>query len=76
MSQDQGKTITDGDVITYTLRPDQRPINPNKEYRGIVKKVYAEAQMLMVTLLTPGYEGMEEPVYVSQVKSVAKRPSE
>jgi len=72
MNAEEFKTIAIGDTIIYTLLADQRPINPQREYRGVVNGIYPTAQMVIVTLLDEGYEGLSEPVRMSQINSVAK----
>jgi hypothetical protein len=66
------QTITIGDIITYTLSADQRPTNPHRAYSGIVTSIDYKAQRVIVTLLDKGYEGLSEPVGMSQIQSVAK----
>ena len=66
------QTIAIGDTITYILSADQRPTNPHRTYRGVVTRIDHKAQYVMVTLLDEGYEGLSEPVGMSQIQSVAK----
>lgn len=59
--------ITPGVIVLYTLRPDQRPRHPEKEWRGKVlcyDKVFHRA---MVVSLEEGYEGCEEDVWLEQI---------
>jgi hypothetical protein len=72
MNEEEFKTIAIGDTITYTLLADQRPNNPQRAYRGIVNSIYPDIQMVLVTLLDEGYEGLSEPVRMSQIQSVTK----
>ncbi len=72
MNAEEFKTIEIGDIITYTLSPDQRPRIPQREYRGVVNRIFPDVQMVIVTLLDEGYEGLSEPVRMSQISSVAK----
>ncbi len=72
MNAEEFKTIAIGDTITYTLLADQRPINLQREYRGVVNGIYPTAQMVIVTLLDEGYEGLSEPVRMSQINNIAK----
>ncbi len=72
MNEEEFKTIAIGDTITYTLLADQRPKNPQRAYRGVVKSIYSDIQMVVVMLLDEGYEGLSEPVRMSQISSVAK----
>jgi hypothetical protein len=72
MSEEEFKTIAIGDTITYTLLADQRPNNPQRAYTGIVNSIYPDIQMVFVTLLDEGYEGLSESVRMSQIQSVTK----
>jgi hypothetical protein len=70
MNAEEFHTIAVGDIISYTLSPDQRPTNPLREYRGVVTKLYPDIQMVIVTLLDEGYEGLSEQVKMDQVQSM------
>ncbi len=72
MNAGEFHTIAVGDIISYPLSPDQRPSNPLREYRGVVAKLYPATQMVIVTLLDAGYEGMSEQVMMDQIQSVIK----
>jgi hypothetical protein len=72
MNAEEFKTIAIDDTITYTLSPDQRPRIPQREYKGVVNRIFPADQMVIVTLLDEGYEGLSEPVRMSQISSVAK----
>ncbi len=72
MNAEEFHSIAVGDIISYTLSPDQRPTNPLREYRGVVTKLYPDTQMAIVTLLDEGYEGMSEQVKMDQIQSVTK----
>lgn len=43
-----------------------------KRIQGVVNGIYPTAQMVIVTLLNEGYEGLSEPVRMSQINSVVK----
>ena len=58
-----------GEVIIYHLLPSQRPTDPNKEWHGRVQ-VVCTPDMVLVELLEPGYEGLQEFVRVSQIVHV------
>jgi hypothetical protein len=73
MNEEEFHTIAVGDILSYTLSPDQRPTNPLREYRGVVTKLYSDTQMIIVTLLDEGYEGLSEQVQMVQIQSVIKR---
>jgi hypothetical protein len=66
------QTLAIGDIITYTLATDQRPTNPHRAYKGIVKRIDHKAQRVIVTLLDEVYEALCEPVGMGQIQSVAK----
>ncbi len=66
------QTLAIGDIITYTLSADQRPTNPDRAYRGVVTSIDHKESRVIVTLLDKGYEGLSEPVGISQIQSVAK----
>jgi hypothetical protein len=58
--------ITPGVIIVYTLRPDQRPRHPEKEWRGKVLHYDRVFQRATVESLEAGYEGCEEGVWLKQ----------
>lgn len=62
--------VNNGEVITYRLLPEQRPVNPKREWHGRVMSLCAP-DLVLVELLDPGYEGLREFVRVSQVVSVS-----
>lgn len=72
MNTEAFQTIAVGDVISYTLSPDQRPINPLKEYKGVVNRIHLDTQMVSVTLLDEEFEALNEPVRMDHIQSVAK----
>ncbi len=72
MKEEEFKTIAIGDTITYILLADQRPKNPQRAYRGVVNSIYPDIQMVLVTLLDEGYEGLSEHVRMSQIQSIIK----
>lgn len=59
--------ITSGDSVVYTLRTDQRPRQPDKEWRGSVLCVYPTIQRIRVASLEKGYEDCEEDVWFEQI---------
>lgn len=68
----QGRCIRDeqiivGDIVVYTLRPDQRPRHPEKEWRGKVLCVYPTITRMWVASLEEGYEGCDEEVWFEQI---------
>ena len=59
--------ITAGSIVVYTLRPDQRPCHPEKEWRGKVLCVYPTIARIRVASLERGYEDCEEDVCFEQI---------
>ncbi len=59
--------ITPGVIVVYTLRADQRPRHPEKEWHGKVMRYYRDFHRAMVVSLEEGYEGCEEDVWLEQV---------
>jgi len=68
--------INTGDIIYYKLRPSDRPINPDQEYKGLVKRkhrVEPDIWMLFVQALGEGYyEDCTEWIYLAQVTRADK----
>ncbi len=60
-----------GDIIVYLARPEDGPVNPAKEWRGKVLRVYLDMPRLLdhvgVESLEPGEEGLTELVYPQQI---------
>ncbi|HYT36935.1 MAG TPA: hypothetical protein VEP90_08500 [Methylomirabilota bacterium] len=56
-----------GVIITYRLRPDQRPRHPEKVWRGKVLSYNRDFRRAMVVSLEEGYEGYEEDVCLEQI---------
>ena len=70
MNRFQSKTsIIPGTIIAYRLLPKDMPINPNKVWRGKVRKVHE--QSIQVELLEPGYDGLTETISYEQVIGVS-----
>jgi hypothetical protein len=61
------EAITPGTIILYTLRPDQRPRHPEKEWRGKVLRYHRVSHRAMVESLEEGYEACEEDVRFEQI---------
>ena len=72
MNAEALQTITVGDIISYTLSSDQLSTNPLREYRGVVNRIYPDAQMVSVTLLDEEFQALNEPVRMDHIQSVAK----
>lgn len=60
-----------GDIIVYLARPEDLPVNPQKEWRGKVLRVCVDDARLLdhvrVESLEPGEEGLTEIVYPQQI---------
>ena len=60
-----------GDIIVYLARPEDGPVNPQKQWRGKVLRVYLDVPRLLdhvrVESLEPGEEGLTELVYPQQM---------
>jgi hypothetical protein len=63
----QIEQITPGDIVVYTLRTDQLPRHPEKEWRGKVLSVHLAIRRIRVALLERGYEDCEEDVCFEQI---------
>ncbi len=59
--------ILAGGIVVYTLRPEQRPCHPQKEWRGKVLCVYPTIARIRVASLEEGYEECDEDVWFEQV---------
>jgi len=64
-------TFRVGDIIVYLARPEDGPVNPDKEWRGKVLRVYLDVPRLLdhvrVESLEAGEEGLTELVYPQQI---------
>jgi hypothetical protein len=70
MQRFREEEITPGVIVVYTLRADQRPRHPEKEWHGKVVRYYRDFHRAMVVSLEERYEGCEEDVWLEQdVKS-------
>lgn len=73
MSVDKGflAQLRMGDIIVYLARPEDGPVNPQKEWRGKVLRVSLDEGRLLdyvgVESLEPGEEGLTELVYPQQI---------
>jgi len=63
-----------GRGIVYLLRPEERPVNPEKPWRGKITHVTFDTPFILdhleVESLEPGYEGERERVYLPQIVEV------
>ncbi len=62
------KRIELGAVVAYKLPASDRPTNPNKVWRGLVKALYGSS--VLVEMLEPGFLGLEERVQVVNIIGV------
>lgn len=64
-------TLRVGDIIVYKMRSEDLPVNPDKEWRGKVLRVYVDEPRLLDCLriesLEEGEEGLTEVVYPQQI---------
>lgn len=63
--------IHSGSIIAYRLLPSMLPLNPHKIWKGRVIRMYG-GTLLTVEMLEPGYHGLTEYVYVSQIVAVSE----
>ena len=60
-----------GDMVNYTMRPEDLPVNPDKEWRGKVLRIYLDEPRLVdclyVESLEEGECGLTEIVYPQQI---------
>ena len=64
--------ITPGVVITYKLRRDQRPVHPEKEWRGKVLLYNRLCHRAKVESLVEEYEDCEDDVWLEQIVKIEK----
>lgn len=60
-----------GDVILYRLLPKDKPIQPDREWKG--KVLTSMNNFLLVECLEVGYEGTREIIHSTQVTSIEER---
>ena len=60
-----------GDIVIYKMRPEDLPVNPDKEWRGKVLRIYLDEPRLLdclyVESLEEGETGLTEIVYPQQI---------
>ncbi len=57
-----------GDIVSYMLKASDRPVHPEKQWRGQVKLV-VNGTYILVESLERGYEGQTEHITAGQIKS-------
>ena len=64
-------TVRVGDIVVYKMQPKDLPVNPDKEWRGKILRIYLDEPRLLdflfVESLEEGETGMTEIVYLSQI---------
>jgi len=73
MDKLRDEQITPGVILTYTLRPDQRPRHPEKEWRGTVLRYDKVFHRAMVESLEEGCVGYEDEVWFEQITRIEER---
>ena len=60
-----------GDIVVYKMRPEDLPVNPDKEWRGKILRVHLDeprlVDFLYVESLEEGETGLTEIVYLHQI---------
>lgn len=59
-----------GATIGYRLKPSDRPLQPNKIWKGRVIR-WLGGTFLLVELLEPRYHNLTEPVKIDQIVAVS-----
>ncbi len=59
--------VTVGCEITYRLKASAWPVNPDRLWRGFVAGLYPRTEIVQVSSMDTGYEGLEELVHISQI---------
>lgn len=62
--------VRPGAIIGYRLKSSDRPLHPNKIWKGRVIRWYGGA-LLVVEILEPGYHGLTEFVHVDHIIAVS-----
>ncbi len=57
-----------GAIITYRMRPSDRPTDPQRLWHGKVEDVCAS--VCWVRLNEPGYEGLDEMIFFGQIVGI------
>ena len=69
----RSEEIEPGIIITYKLRKDQRPVNPEKEWRGKILLYNRLFHRAIVESLEEGYEECEDEVWLEQIIRIEDR---
>lgn len=64
-------TVRVGDIVVYKMRPEDLPVNPDKEWRGKILRIHLDEPRLLdflfVESLEEGEDGLTEIVYPQQI---------
>jgi hypothetical protein len=64
-------TVSVGDIVVYKMRPEDLPVNPDKEWRGKILRIHLDEPRLLdclyVESLEEGENGATEIVYPRQI---------
>ncbi|HEU0000883.1 MAG TPA: hypothetical protein VFQ36_08300 [Ktedonobacteraceae bacterium] len=64
-------TVRVGDIVVYKMRPEDLPVNPDKEWRGKILRITLDEPRLLdflfVESLEEGESGLTEIVYPQQI---------
>jgi hypothetical protein len=55
-----------GQKVSYVLKPEDLPTDPNREYQGIILAIHGS--QIQVHITDPAYDGDEEWIEASQVR--------
>ena len=62
-----------GDIVFYHMLPADQPTEPEKEWSGVVTAIHSSLFYVIVTILTEGFEGLEEHVRFTQIIRAEKQ---
>ena len=66
-----------GDIVVYKMRPENLPVNPDKEWRGSILRIHLDEPRLVdclyVESLEEGESGFTEIVYPQQIVRKERR---
>ena len=65
--------IKPGVIVIYKLRRDQRPLQPEKEWRGKVLLYNRFLHRVVVESFEEGYEDCEDDVWLEQIIRIEER---
>ena len=69
--------IAVGDIVLYKLQEKDRPTDPDREWKGEALSVFPETKWshfcVVVVLLDPGYEGLDEIIHPWQITQIQRK---